>query len=69
MDPFVNFKAKALKSDGNINISCYDEPAGLYIKRARRKILEELYSLVVRALEWYSNDPGSSPGGDACFSH
>ena len=26
-------------------------------------------SLVVRALERYSKDPGSSPGGDACFSH
>ena len=25
--------------------------------------------LVVRALERYSKDPGSSPGGDACFSH
>ena len=28
-----------------------------------------LRSLVVRALERYSKDPGSSPGGDACFSH
>ena len=26
-------------------------------------------SLVVRASERYSKDPGSSPGGDACFSH
>ena len=25
--------------------------------------------LLVRALEWYSKDPGLSPGGDACFSH
>ena len=24
---------------------------------------------MVRALERYSKDPGSSPGGDACFSH
>ena len=28
-----------------------------------------LRSLVVRALERYSKDPGSSPGGDTCFSH
>ena len=28
-----------------------------------------LRSLVVRALQRYSMDPGSSPGGDACFSH
>ena len=28
-----------------------------------------LRNLVVRALERYSNDPGSSPAGDACFSH
>ena len=28
-----------------------------------------LRSLVVRALERYSKDPGSSPSGDACFSH
>ena len=27
-----------------------------------------LRSLVVRALERYSKDPGSSPGGDTCFS-
>ena len=27
-----------------------------------------LRSLVVRALEWYSKDPGSSTGGDTCFS-
>ena len=27
-----------------------------------------LGSLVVRALERYSKDPGSSPGGDTCFS-
>ena len=27
-----------------------------------------LRSLVVRALERYSKDPGSSPGGDICFS-
>ena len=26
-----------------------------------------LRSLVVRALERYSKDPGSSPGGDTCF--
>ena len=26
-------------------------------------------SLVVRALERYSKNPGSSHGGDACFSH
>ena len=26
-------------------------------------------ALVVRALERYSKDPGSSNGGDACFSH
>ena len=25
-------------------------------------------SLMVRALERYSKDPGSSPGGDTCFS-
>ena len=31
--------------------------------------LGRLRSLVVRALERYSKDPGSSPGGDACFSH
>ena len=28
-----------------------------------------LRSLVVRALERCSKDPGSSPGGDACLSH
>ena len=28
-----------------------------------------LRSLVVRALERYFKDPGSSPGGDTCFSH
>ena len=28
-----------------------------------------LRSLVVRALERHSKEPGSSPGGDACFSH
>ena len=27
-----------------------------------------LRSLVVSALERYSKDPGSSPGGDTCFS-
>ena len=27
------------------------------------------YNLVVRALERYSKDPGSSPGRNACFSH
>ena len=27
-----------------------------------------LRSLVVRALERYSKDPGLSPGGDTCFS-
>ena len=37
MDPFVNLEAKAMKSDGNINVSYYDEPAGLYIKRARKE--------------------------------
>ena len=31
--------------------------------------LQNLRSLVVRALERDSKDPGSSPGGDACFSH
>ena len=33
------------------------------------KITGYLRSLVVRALERYSKDPGSSPGGDTCFSH
>ena len=28
-----------------------------------------LYSEIITALERYSKDPGSSPGGDACFSH
>ena len=28
-----------------------------------------LRSLVVRALEWNSKDPGSNHGRDACFSH
>ena len=32
-------------------------------------VIGRLRSLVVRALERYSKDPGSSPGGDACFSH
>ena len=27
-----------------------------------------LRSLVARAMERYSKDPGSSPGGDTCFS-
>ena len=31
--------------------------------------VSSLGSLVVRALERYSKDPGSSPGGDTCFSH
>ena len=32
-------------------------------------VIGRLRSLVVRALERYSKDPGSNPGGDACFSH
>ena len=31
--------------------------------------LKDYRSLVVRALERYSKEPGSSPGGDTCFSH
>ena len=33
------------------------------------EVVNNKRSLVVRALERYSKDPGSSPGGDACFSH
>ena len=36
---------------------------------ACEKLKVSVWSLVVRALERYSKDPGSSPGGDACFSH
>ena len=35
----------------------------------REGFLRKNIDLVVRALERYSKDPGSSPGGDACFSH
>ena len=35
---------------------------GQIVKETNRQI-------VVRVLERYSKDPGSSPVGDACFSH
>ena len=43
-------------------------PSGAWMRGACF-FIGHLRSLVVRALERYSKDPGSSPGGDACFSH
>ena len=69
---FVDCKHKHIMKSGappdKFGVLYICSPIEFHLARASSN-WKQLFIDVVRALERYSKDPGSSPGGDTCFSH